>query len=75
MERGKFDSIQLTKNKSFLFERIELDWIEFEELIQLDVASSHWADAPEAILRLFGLCRRPRLMGSRQGTPTLKLAY
>ena len=31
-------------------------------MTQLDVACSHWANAPEAIRRLFELFRQPRLM-------------
>ena len=56
----KLFSIQLKKkSKETSF---ELDRIEFEELIQLDVACSHWANAPEEIRRLFELCRRPQLI-------------
>lgn len=35
-----------------------MEWgrIESEELIQLDAACSHWANAPEVFRRLFGLC-------------------
>ena len=38
-----------------------LDWIEFEEVIQLDMTFSHWANAPEEIRRMFELCRRLQL--------------
>ena len=34
--------------------------IEFEELIQRDMACSHWANVPEPVRRLFGFRRRPR---------------
>ena len=50
MGRGKFDPMQLTNKSKKTF---ELDSTEFEALIQLDVACSHWANAPEAIRRLF----------------------
>ena len=50
--RGKFDPMQLTNKSKKTF---ELDSTEFEALIQLDVACSHWANAPEAIRWLFGL--------------------
>lgn len=40
--------------------KTEQNQLEFEKLIQLDTAYSHWANVPEADHRLFGLCRRPR---------------
>ena len=49
----KFDSIMLAKNSKT---SSRLDWIEFDELIQLDKTQTRWANV---IRRLFALCRRP----------------
>ena len=58
---GKFDYSNLTNEpQKTYFGEIESNRIEFEKFIQLDVSCSHWADVPEAVRRLCGLCGRPR---------------
>ena len=49
VERGRCDSIQLTKNANNT--SFGLDLVEFEELIQLDMACSDWANVLSSFLR------------------------
>ena len=55
MGRGKFASIELTKKGGpniLLLEKFQLDWIEFENLIQLDMAC--WANVPRQSVGCLG---------------------
>ena len=62
---GEENSIQSNWQRSpkiIIFEKMELDLIEFEELIQLDMACSLSAKVPEAIRGLYENCwpQQPR---------------